>query len=165
MNMDMLKEKKYLVAAVIVIVAVLVGGGLLILSKNASSNKQAASPSSSDGQQIVQSLQPSDIGLTLSPITSGKFAGNGVLMSITNISDLTSVDYTLSYTSAGNIPRGVLGHIDINGTPVNQQLPFGTCSDVCHFDQGVTDVKLTLKVVKTDGKAYQVESSYTPPTQ
>jgi len=34
---------------------------------------------------------------------------------------------------------------------------FGTCSDVCHYDSGVTDIDLIVKITKTDGKIYQVE--------
>ncbi len=38
---------------------------------------------------------------------------------------------------------------------------FGTCSDVCHYDKDVTDVKLIVKVTKMDGKVYQAETGIT----
>jgi hypothetical protein len=114
--------------------------------------------------QVVPTLKPEDIGLTLSLITSGKFANNGIDMKITNVSDISSVDYEMAYVSKGDIPRGAIGHVDvIDGKVIDQQLPFGTCSDVCHFDQDVKDVKLTLKVTKTNGKAYQVEAPFQMP--
>jgi hypothetical protein len=156
-----MNQKNIIIIVVVLIAALLIGGGgYYFLSKSAS--KQVATQQQQQGDQQVLTLQPSDIGLALTAIASGKFAGNGVTMEVAKLGDIASVDYELEYTAKGGIPRGAIGHIDIKPTDtiIKQQLPFGTCSDVCHFDQDVTDVKITLKVTKNDGKIYQVAASY-----
>lgn len=159
--MILMKQKNLIIILVAVVAAIIVGaGGYYFLSKNGS--KPTTEQTQQQGEQQVLTLQPSDIGLTLTAIDSGKFAGNGVNMKITNISDIASIDYELDYTAKGGIPRGAIGHVDIKATDteIDQQLPFGTCSDVCHFDTDVTDVKITLKVTKTNGKIYQVTDTF-----
>lgn len=156
----MLKNKNLIIIAIAVIAVILVGVGIFLFTKSAS-QKPVVTQQVPDQQ--VLTLSPADIGLSLSTITSGKFVDHGVQMAISKVSDITSVDYELSYTSKGDIPRGAIGHIDVKPTDatIQQQLPFGTCSDVCHFDQDVTNVKMTLKVTKKDGKIYSVDQTFT----
>jgi hypothetical protein len=83
-------------------------------------------------------------------------------MKITKTDDIASVDYQLTYNalvSGQETQRGTIGHVDVKtpGQPISQEMVFGTCSDVCHYDTGITDVKLVVKVTKTDRKIYQVE--------
>jgi hypothetical protein len=61
--------------------------------------------------------------------------------------------------SGQSIPRGTIGHVDVKtpGQTITQKMVFGTCSDVCHYDTGITQVQLIVKVTKTDGKIYQVQ--------
>src|SRR5690348_7156966 len=115
------------------VVILLLSGGAFFLFKSTESKKAAAPVAQED--QAVPTLSPDAIGMTLSLISSGKFANNGVEMKISKISDISSIDYELDYTSKGDIPRGAIGHIDVKQTDatISQQLPFGTCSDVCHF--------------------------------
>lgn len=155
----MKNNKNLLIAiAVVCIVIILAAGAFFILKKGTKQQSGVVAQQN----QVISTLNPSDIGLKLSLIQSGKFAQHGIEMDITKISDITSVDYELDYTSQGGIPRGAIGHIDVKPTDsqITQQLPFGTCSDVCHFDQGISGVKLTLKITKKDGSAYQVVSPF-----
>ena len=85
--------------------------------------------------------------------------GKRIIMEITETEDLTSIEYQLSYTSKGDIPRGVIGTAEVKGSTIRKEIILGTCSDVCHYDQDVSDIKLILKITKTDGKIYQVEKS------
>jgi hypothetical protein len=153
-----LKDKRVLVAAGVAVVAlilIVVGVFMLMKSSNSSSTpQQAAVPT----EVPVLSLQPGDIGLTLVEAASMQTA----TMTITKTSDITSVDYQLSYNamvSGQSIPRGTIGHVDVKtpGQTITQQMTFGTCSDVCHYDTGITQVQLIVKVTKTDGKVYQVQ--------
>ncbi len=167
--MDLFKNKRNVIIASIVGAVVIIGliVAIFLVNKKSSSNNQTDQNSNSNNQEQVFTLKPSDIGLSLSAITTGKFAGNGVEMTISKLDEITAIDYELSYTSTGSIPRGAIGHIDVKptDTTIDQQMAFGTCSDVCHFDTGVSDVKITLKVTKNDGKIYQVEQTYNPPAQ
>ena len=102
-------------------------------------------------------MKPADIGLTLTASADN----HKVILAVANTKNIASLDYELSYTSQGDIPRGVIGNIKIKtaGQSVSQEITLGTCSDVCHYDVGVSNIKLTLKVVKTDGTTSQVEQS------
>ncbi len=157
-----MKQKRLLVIlSAVLVLLIVVFGAFLFVNKNSSSSPEPVAQEN----QVVPSLKPDDIGLTLSLITSGKFANNGVDMKITKVGDIASVDYELAYVSKGDIPRGAIGHVDVKSgdSQIDQQLAFGTCSDVCHFDTAVHAVKLTLKVTKTNGKAFQVEAPFQMP--
>jgi hypothetical protein len=108
-------------------------------------------------EEIISIIKPEEIGLSLTSSNDNK----KVILEVANTKDISGLDYELSYTSKGDIPRGVIGHIDIKvaGKPVTQDITLGTCSDVCHYDQDVSDIKLILKVTKTDGSTSQVEKS------
>lgn len=153
-----LKDKRILIIiAVAVLALVLIVAGVFMMMRGSSSSQnvnQAAGPT----EVPVLALQPSDIGLTLVEAANMQTA----TMTITKTKDITSVDYQLSYNAevAGqSIPRGTIGHADVKtpGQPITQKMVFGTCSDVCHYDTGIAQVQLIVKVTKTDGKVYQVE--------
>jgi len=159
-----LKDKRVLIAAGVAVIAlILIMIGVFMLMKSSSSSatpQQSAVPT----EVPVLSLQPGDIGLTLVEAANLQTA----TMTITKTSDIASVDYQLSYNamvSGQSIPRGTIGHVDVKtpGQAITQQMTFGTCSDVCHYDAGITGVQLIVKVTKTDGKVYQVQ--LTPPSQ
>lgn len=148
-----MKNKNLVIFAAIGIV-VLVVGGFLILS----SGKKAPAPvAQAPNEETVSVMEPEEIGLSLTASTDSK----KVIFEIVNTKDISGLDYELSYTSKGDIPRGAIGHIDIKqtGKKVLQEIPLGTCSDVCHYDQDVSDIKLILKVTKTDGSTSQVEKT------
>jgi hypothetical protein len=145
-------NKKILYPLIVVIVVILIGGGAYLLN----SKKSTTVPTDIQPTiEVIPSVVPKDIGLSLKNGIKGKT----VIMEISNTKDITGVDYEVSYTAQGGIPRGAIGHIDIEvaGKAVSQEITLGTCSDVCHYDQEVESVKLVIKVTKTDGKVYQAE--------
>jgi hypothetical protein len=152
-----LKDKRVLIAAGVAVLAlVLIVVGVLMLTKglNSSQTAQQVTPT----EVPVLSLQPADIGLTLVEAANMQTA----TMTITKTSDIASIDYTLTYfalVSGQQTSRGTIGHVDVKtpGQTISQKMVFGTCSDVCHYDTGITQVQLIVKVTKTDGKIYQVQ--------
>ncbi len=149
-----MKNKKLITFLVIGLV-VLIGGGALILS---SGKKAAPAPVQQvPSEEIVSIMKPEEIGLTLIISKDNK----KVIFEVINTKDILGIDYELSYTSKGDIPRGAIGNINIKqaGQLVKQEIPLGTCSDVCHYDQDVSDIKLILRITKTDGTTSQVEKS------
>ena len=46
-----------------------------------------------------------------------------------------------------------------SGKPFTQEIVLGTCSDVCHYDEEVSNIKLILKVTKIDGTIARVEET------
>lgn len=150
----MLVKNKNLII-VLSVLLVVVAGGVLVLS----SNKKAVpvQVDQTPSEEKVFTIKPEDIGLSLAASSDN----HKVILEVSNTKDITGLDYELSYTSKGNIPRGVIGHIDIKqaSKSVKQEITLGTCSDVCHYDEGVSDIKLILKVAKTDGTVSQVSKS------
>lgn len=144
-----MKNQRVVIAIVGVALLVLVGGYFIISSKKTSA-PQNTEPQSTE--ETILTLPAEDIGFTLTATDNNR----KVLMKIANTSDFVSVDYELSYTAKGDIPRGVLGTIDVKSNkPIEHEIVLGTCSDVCHYDQNVSNIKVVLKVTKSDGKVYQ----------
>ena len=147
-------NNKKLITILVIGLVVLVGGGLLVLPSN---KKAEPVVEQAPMDEQITIMRPEDIGLTLTVSSDNR----KVIFEVKNTEGLASLDYELSYTSKGGIPRGAIGHIDIKqeGKSVKQEIPLGTCSDVCHYDEDVSDIKLILKVAKTDGTTSQVEKS------
>jgi len=148
-------NNKKLITILVVGLVVLVGGGFWFLP---SDKKEAPTQVEQIPQEEkIMTIKPEDIGLSLTASSDN----SKVILEIKNTEGLAGLDYELSYTSKGDIPRGIFGHIDVKvaGKPVTQEIVLGTCSDVCHYDQDVSDIKLIVKVAKTDGSVSQVEKS------
>jgi len=136
---------------------VLVGGAYFVVSSKKEAPESITPEPQIVPEEKINTLSADDIGLIL---TTGN-NNRKVIMEVANIGDISSLDYELSYMSKGDIPRGAIGHIDIKSKtrPVRQEIVLGTCSDVCHYDEDVSDIKLILKVAKIDGTISQVEKS------
>ena len=147
-------NNKKLTTIVVVGLVVLVGIGFLVMSSN--ERTEPVVQQAPIEEQVV-TIKPEDIGLSLTASNDGR----KVILEVKNTKGLSGLDYELSYTSKGDVPRGVIGHIDIKqeGKPVKQEIILGTCSDVCHYDEDVSAVKLILKVAKIDNTTAQVEKS------
>jgi len=146
-------KNKNLIIVVVVALVVLIGIGVILFS-----GKKASVPVEQvPAEEKVTTIKPEEIGLRLAMSNDN----HKVILDVANTKDISGLDYELSYTSKGDIPRGVIGHIDIKqaGKAVNQEITLGTCSDVCHYDQDVSNIKLILKVAKIDGTTSQVEKS------
>lgn len=157
--LDTLKKNRNLsIAAAVVIVLVVLAGVFLItrFSKNSANQQTNQAPAATD--QPILKVAAADLGITLTAGPGNKTA----ILGVADTKDIVSLDYELSYMATVNgaqVARGAIGHIDIKskGTPVKQEITLGTCSDVCHYDVGVTDIKVTLKINKSDGKTYQAD--------
>lgn len=141
-----------LVSIVVLIIAGIVGGYSLFKGKG--EEKVTQQPVV---EEKIEEISASDIGLTLTARSDKK----AVKFEITNIKDISSLDYELSYLAKGDIPRGVIGHIDVKPTDkkiISDYLDLGSCSrSVCKYDEGVTTVKLIVKITRTDGKILHSE--------
>lgn len=148
----MVKNKNLLIGTAVLVVILILGGVFLVFNK-----KSAPSQTANIEEQIVETLKPEEIGLTLERSADG----NKVIMEISNTEDITAVEYELSYLSTGDIPRGAIGQAMVKSPRqvIRQEITLGTCSDVCHYDKDISDIKLVVKVTKTDGKIYQIEKT------
>lgn len=151
------KNRNLSIAAILVIILVVLAGAFFLVKSSNNSNQQANEAPTATEQPVLR-IAPEDLGITL---TAGQ-GNKTVILSVANTDEVTSLDYELSYNATVNgaqVARGAIGHIDIKkkGAPVKQEITLGTCSDTCHYDVGVSDIKLTLKITKTDGKTYQAD--------
>jgi len=108
-------------------------------------------------EDTITVMKSEEIGLSLTITEDNK----EVVMEVAKTDNIKGLDYELSYKSKGDIPRGVIGHIDIKqpGKEISQTITLGTCSDVCHYDEDVANIKLMVKIAKTDGTIAQVEKA------
>ena len=163
----MFKDKKVLIVAGVVVVVVLLVGGYFLIA-----NKSKSKPADDTGitEQVAETLAPDKIGLTMEANSSGK----AVRFAISKADGIKSIEYQLTYeadsTAAeqseggeARVQRGITGEALIKSgqsTYQSEWLDLGSCSkNVCRYDSGVKSVTLTLKVVKDDGKVYQVEKT------
>lgn len=151
----MKKNQKFIIITVTVLVVLIIGGGVFILLSKKSA--KPADTTSIQTEEEIPKISADEIGLKLIMGSDEK----RVILQVDKTQDITSVDYQLSYNSKGDIPRGAIGHVDVKtkGQPIKKDIVLGTCSDVCHYDEDVSNIKLILKVIKADGKIYQSETS------
>lgn len=144
-------NKKVFLAVGAVIIVLLVGSLIVLGNKSGSSNT-----STQVQEQTIATLPASEIGLSLKPGTDN----HRVVMGILKTDGIQTIEYQLSWTSKGDIPRGAIGKLDFTpGKPATKELYLGTCSDVCHPDSDVSDIKVIVKITKDDGKVYQSEAT------
>lgn len=154
------------VLAILVGLAVLVGGWLFVVNK-------ANTAEEDDGyidEQVVEKIDASEIGLTMEANDTGK----AVKFMIEKADGIETIEYQLTYEadstaaeqSEGGEPRvqrGITGEAMIESGASSfesEWLDLGSCSkNVCRYDTGVESVTLTLKIVKDDGKVYEVEQT------
>lgn len=128
-------------------------------------NKKSSAPivsSPQEEEEQIFTLKPEDIGLIFSLRPDKK----AVKFGIEKARDISRVEYQIAYTkqvTGEEVPEGLIGEIinsDESTSLSTSYRELGTCSSkVCRFDVVVSDVRLILKVTKTDSKVYQVEDS------
>jgi hypothetical protein len=157
-----MKRKQWYVVAAVVVAVLLIGAGTwLVLG-----SKKAQKPAIMDETQNVLTLSPDAIGLSFAFRSDNK----AMKFTVANASGINSIEYQISYTKnvkGEDVPEGLIGTVDMNPGDKTASIgyrEFGTCSSgVCRYDTVVSPVKVTLKVVKSDGKVYQVEKTVTIP--
>ena len=146
-----------IIGVVALLIIILGGAGYFVYAKNKIQEKPLAQNTVSNLEEPkVKEVKPEEIGLSLSARSDGK----AVNMTINNVSGISSIDYELNYNAEGNIPRGVIGSIEIkpSDSVIKRELLLGTCSrNVCKYDAGVTEVNLVLKLTYSNGEFGSVE--------
>lgn len=157
----LLKNKNAVIAIGVAVIALVLLGAFLFLFNKPSTQNQNQDTSVLPTQIPIPTITAESIGLTLKIGVPGKT----VIAAVVNTTGITALEYELSYTSKGNIPRGAIGQFDLTKKTVSKEITLGTCSDVCHYDQDATNIKIILKITKDDGKVYQSESSLSSVSQ
>ncbi len=153
----MKRDKLIIIAGGVLLIFLIAAGYYFFLAKKPS--PQASTPVPGQAEEVIPTIAPDELGLTFVARSDGK----AVKFEIAHANDIASVDYEVSYLTAGEIPRGVLGSItkkkEEETIAIDYQV-LGSCSSgKCKYDTGVTSVKLVLKITKSDGKVYQAEKT------
>lgn len=153
-----MKKNKNLLIGIVVALLVLMGIGVYIVS---SKKAPAQTPAETViEEEVVETISPADLGLTFTARPDKK----AVKFALANAKDISLVEYQISYTkeiSGEQVPETLIGDAkpDASGNIAIDYRELGTCSaKVCRYDVVVSDIKLTLKVVKAN-KTYQSETS------
>lgn len=156
------KNKKILFGIGALVLLIVLGAGYYFFFFQKSTSKDVSEIPPEIQEQVIPTILPSDLGLKLM-LRSDKKA---LKFEITNIDGIESLDYQISYLKEINgeeVPEGLIGEVKVK--PGDEKIEigyreFGTCSSgVCRYDKVVSPVKVTLKIVKTDGKVLQAEDS------
>lgn len=151
--------------AVIVVILVgllLVGGVIYFLSSSKKTAPVQPKPQIVE-EEVIPTLMPEDLGLEFKASPDKRY----VKFIIAKAEGIDTIEYDISYTAVseeGNtVNQGLTGELSQddaqNGKIETEYRELGTCSTggKCRFDKGVKDIKLTLKITKTDGKVYMAE--------
>ena len=138
-----LKNKKMVL--VLLIVSLLVVGGVFLKVK--SSQRKTVEEEIEKEEVFPKSeiLPTVDSSVLVDLVSKDK---KEAVLTIKNIPNRTSaIEYELSYFAKGDLPKGVLGTINVEGEKeVERRITLGTCSSgSCVYDQGVTSIKVNLK--------------------
>lgn len=76
-----------------------------------------------------------------------------IVVTLSNLSIATKVDYVLSYTSK-SVAQGASGTITSGAEdPLTREILFGTCSHgVCRYDSQITNAKFTVTTTLKNGR-------------
>jgi len=139
---DIFKNKFVLLGGGILLIVVLFGG--LIFFRG------------SQGQNGANSdVFPTEIPIPTIIPEEGK-PGKTVILTVKNTEGISAIEYELSYSAKDDIPRGAIGSLDLKKKPATKEITLGTCSDVCHYDEDVSNVKIVLKITKDDGTVTKI---------
>lgn len=164
----LLKNKTLLIASGVALIVIAVLLGVFLFLSKSTGNQVDQSVTAYPTQVPIPSIAADALGLTLKDGTPGQT----VIATITKTEGISSVEYEMDYVaknptlnSTDRIPRQVIGSFDVTKMPFTKEIKLGTCSDVCHYDQDITDVKIVLKITKADGKIYQSEAKLSSVSQ
>jgi len=76
----------------------------------------------------------------------------GLTVNFSNLQKANNATYTLMYQTEG-VDQGVSGSIDSSsGNSATRELLFGTCSDICRYHTGLSNMSLEVITELTNGK-------------
>lgn len=154
-----MKQKQWYIIGAVVVVVILIAVGISFFLNSKKTSTQQQIPAYNGQQQQVLTLSPDSIGLSIA------FRSDNRAMKFTvgNADGINSIEYQIAYSKnqdGQTVPEGLIGTVDMNPGDKTAGIgfrEFGTCSSgTCHYDEVVSPITLTLKIVKSDGKIYQV---------
>ncbi len=173
--MKLLQNRKVLILFIVILVLLILAGGFFFLSAKNISSQNAENANSSSGQsqeQMIGTMQPSDIGLQMVLRSDGK----AIRFTADKLDGIKTLEWNFTYQAdipvadqtadnAGSKVTQEFGsdspvNVDGKSSYASEFRELGTCSSGhCRYDTGITSVDLIMKVTKTDGSVYQIKDS------
>jgi len=138
-----LKNKKMFI--VLSIVSILLIGGVILKVKSSQQKKTLEEVKKEEVLPKSEIVPTVDSSVSVNLTSKDK---KEAILTIENMPKGTStIEYELSYLASGNLPKGVVGTIDVEDEEsVERKITLGTCSSgSCVYDQGVKSIKVNLK--------------------
>ncbi len=176
--MNKLLQDKKLLGLVGVAVVLILGGAYFIIA-NGKAKQEESSPSAQI--EVIHNLNPSDLGLSITPHIGNKCSTtptpyNEVKFSMAKTQDIKHVSWQFTYNADipateqiadsgnGQVTQQLgsdEGQDVSSGKPYDSRYEFlGTCSkNVCRCDTGVKAIDLVLKITKNDNSVYEAKDS------
>lgn len=154
--MESLKSKKIISLIAALLIIVIVAGGAFMFMKN---QKPKAPADDMFASSDLPELTPEDVGMVVTMRKDNK----AVMFELKKATDIKKVEYTIEYEAevdGETANQGIFGEMNIaeDGITKTDFREFGTCSaGKCRYDNVTSDITITLKVTKKDGKEYQVK--------
>lgn len=153
-----MKQKQVIIIGVVVLLLAL-GIGYFVQSSQQSKSPQTTEASQVE-EDVVQNLSAKELGLSIETRNNNK----EVKFVIANPKGISVYEYEISYTAEGSLPRGLTGgpfEVEPDETKIDSGYKvLGSCSSgKCKYDTGISEIKLVLKITKTDGKVYSAEQT------
>jgi len=149
--------KKLIIPGIIIIIIILVFLGISLVKPSNNSEEIEEIPTPTVSLPTISK----DINVLLKPKSENK----AVSLTISGLPiGIESVEYELTYTTAGGLPRGVLGKISVkeNQKEISRDdIVLGTCSSgKCVYDLGVKAIDLSLKFNSITGDSSVFRKNY-----
>jgi hypothetical protein len=153
-------DKKIIIGIVAFLILLIGVGGFFYFKSQNSGNDEASTEEVS--QTVAKKVSAEEIGLTLTPTQNNQV----IMMSITKLSGIESLDYEVTYDAIENgetVERGAIGTVELKGeSSIDRKIDLGTCSrNVCKYDKGVKSVKFVLRINYKDGSVGEVNENVT----
>ncbi len=152
------KNKKILSIILVVILVIIIGGiGIFFVTNKNTNSNDSNIPGGIDSSSLPE-LTPESIGMIVTVRPDKK----ALSFELKNAAEIERVEYTIEYEKdldGETVPEGFLGEMNIgeDGITETDEWPFGSCSaGKCVYHNVISDITITLKVTKKDGKEYQV---------
>ncbi|MBI5044880.1 MAG: hypothetical protein HZC02_03070 [Candidatus Levybacteria bacterium] len=162
-----MKKNQLLIAAAVVVL--LIVGGVFVFIQNAQDNDEAENSQILEEEAIT--VSPEEVGLKLTTRNNQK----EIKFSVSKLDDVQTIEWDFTYDAdvppeyrseggSGKVTQrfGSSEPVDVEGKSSyeSEYREIGTCSSGrCRYDTGVEKVDFVLKMIKKDGKEYQVQDS------
>lgn len=152
-----MNKKRWIIAgSVIAVVILFIIGVFFVVNRKPAQVTEETENVLQNNQEVKQVESTVKVALKKTP------DGKKAVISISNVPEkYSAIEYTFSYITSDNASRGVIGTIEVDGASIEKEIVLGSCStNVCTYDEGVSDVKVELRFNTDTGEFRVFEKTF-----